>query len=472
MTFHSTRRKFAVETLSPRVVLDAQSILEFENQISDFVINSRTQVDVTQPSEAYFRKVSWIVDNLIQTAGLHPDGSKIRDSLQSIAMPTGAVDSIIAGAFDADSGYGFAIFQDGSTEGVLWNDPNTPILLGDVQPLAGYQLADDTLIVALESNSTVRVVHFAVDGQELKSVILDGDVYSNAIVTSAGLIVLGSEQDQPLAVRVNNQLEVQYVTLELPSGADFATPVGVSHVAGQDLLVGSTIDAVGETRLVIWNDQGNVVPQPSLDSLSNLWALKVSGAAMLVDTEQGTAVIVRDPSLANSLGIAVDVPVLASELPSLKSRNYVESALTELTERDGEIFLGFIATDASGSLVHGLLVASSRLLPSAWQNPVDAADVSTNQEISPLDALMVINALNTLKSRVLNSGDLDLQTRPDVSGDGALSPIDALLVINRLNLRSTGNAEGELASPSSSVLWHYTFIDEIEPLWRRKLLNF
>ncbi len=471
MTSLPTRRKLAIETLSPRVVLDAESVLEFENQISDFVINSRAQVDVTQPSEAYFRKVSWIVDNLIQTAGLHPDGSKIMDSLQSTAMPTGAVDSIIVGAFDADSGYGFSVFEDGSTQGVLWNDPNTPILLGDVQPLAGYQLADDTLIVALESNSTVRVVHFAVDGQELKSVMLDGDVYSNAIATSDGLVVFGSEQEQPLAVRINNQLEVQYITLDVPSGTDFATPVGLSQLAGQSFVVGSTIDAVGETRLVTWNDQGNVVPQPSLDSLSNLWALKVSGAAMLVDTEQGTAVIVRDPSLANSLGIAVDVPVLASELPSLRNRDYVESALTELTEHDGEIYLAFIATDASGSLVHGLLVASSRLLPSAWQNPVEATDVSTNREISPLDALMVINALNTLKSRVLNSGDLNLQTRPDVSGDGALSPIDALLVINRLNQRSTGNAEGELDSPSDASAWEQFYFEELEPQLRKKFFK-
>lgn len=80
-----------------------------------------------------------------------------------------------------------------------------------------------------------------------------------------------------------------------------------------------------------------------------------------------------------------------------------------------------------------LLAADLGALP--YHNPLIAADVDYDFNVSPRDALMVINELNGAGSRVLSSDPVDPQGKQfiDVNGDGALSPIDALLIINQLN---------------------------------------
>ncbi|MHB8864475.1 MAG: Ig-like domain-containing protein [Pirellulaceae bacterium] len=91
-----------------------------------------------------------------------------------------------------------------------------------------------------------------------------------------------------------------------------------------------------------------------------------------------------------------------------------------------------------------------------WHNPENALDVNIDEQVSPIDALQIINALNTR-----GSGNLPVppasDNRPppllDVTGDNRLSPLDALRVINHLNADDVG--EGEffsmaLVSPSAS----------------------
>ncbi len=90
-----------------------------------------------------------------------------------------------------------------------------------------------------------------------------------------------------------------------------------------------------------------------------------------------------------------------------------------------------------------------------WHNARNRFDVNDDTFITPLDALLVINAIN---DRLTLPPELPTPFIPvrfvDVSSDGNLSPIDALLVINELN-RARANAEGELPtvdlSPSPSL---------------------
>ena len=70
------------------------------------------------------------------------------------------------------------------------------------------------------------------------------------------------------------------------------------------------------------------------------------------------------------------------------------------------------------------------------------ADTSGDGLVSPRDALIVINYLNTLHSGLPPAPPVILAGMVDVSGDGLVSPIDVLLVINSLNRRS-GQGEGE-----------------------------
>lgn len=79
-----------------------------------------------------------------------------------------------------------------------------------------------------------------------------------------------------------------------------------------------------------------------------------------------------------------------------------------------------------------------------FHNYLASADVDGDFKISPLDALMVINQINTNGSGSL-AGRQAPTTRVglvDVDGDNILSPLDALLVINSIN---RGEGVGELA---------------------------
>src|SRR5690606_6699078 len=64
-----------------------------------------------------------------------------------------------------------------------------------------------------------------------------------------------------------------------------------------------------------------------------------------------------------------------------------------------------------------------------------AEDVNKDFIVTPIDALLVINALNRGGARSFAEGETETQLTHllDVNGDKMLTPMDALAVINRLN---------------------------------------
>lgn len=112
---------------------------------------------------------------------------------------------------------------------------------------------------------------------------------------------------------------------------------------------------------------------------------------------------------------------------------------------------------ADGEVVddwHGSLQGFTRHQP---------ADVNGDGQLSPMDALLVINRLNMRKIDpfgTFESGDMAL----DTNGDGHISSIDALIVVNRINaisanIPAASGAEGEQAADA-----FFAFDDEDEPL--------
>lgn len=98
-----------------------------------------------------------------------------------------------------------------------------------------------------------------------------------------------------------------------------------------------------------------------------------------------------------------------------------------------------------------------------WNNARRPFDVNDNGSVSVIDALLVINAINTRRSRVLPTALSNVNGLfgfVDSSGDGALSPIDALLVINELN-RSRRNAEGESFASHDVALQQVALEDDL-----------
>ncbi|WP_158222753.1 FG-GAP-like repeat-containing protein [Rhodopirellula sp. MGV] len=83
-----------------------------------------------------------------------------------------------------------------------------------------------------------------------------------------------------------------------------------------------------------------------------------------------------------------------------------------------------------------------------WQNPLEPSDVNGDGRVSPLDALMVINAigrgsyLHTGTSQLVSPSTLAAwpNVYVDQNGDGQMSPIDALRVINQIARNETALA--------------------------------
>ena len=71
----------------------------------------------------------------------------------------------------------------------------------------------------------------------------------------------------------------------------------------------------------------------------------------------------------------------------------------------------------------------------AWQNADNRHDVNADGFLSSIDALLILNDINSHGARRLTAPQPDLQPPPfvDVSGDGFTTPLDALLVLNELN---------------------------------------
>ncbi len=86
-----------------------------------------------------------------------------------------------------------------------------------------------------------------------------------------------------------------------------------------------------------------------------------------------------------------------------------------------------------------------------FHNYSNSKDVNNDGIVSPIDALLIINRLNSGGAGVLTTGSGEGEPGKhyvDVNNDGRLSPIDALQVINGLNSRGgSGEGEGSLAAP-------------------------
>jgi len=87
---------------------------------------------------------------------------------------------------------------------------------------------------------------------------------------------------------------------------------------------------------------------------------------------------------------------------------------------------------------------------SLWQNPANRFDVDDNNVVASIDALLLINVLNSGKAGALPFPGGPALPPPfyDVNGDGKILPIDAILVINHLNANRGGGESPDTGSPA------------------------
>lgn len=86
----------------------------------------------------------------------------------------------------------------------------------------------------------------------------------------------------------------------------------------------------------------------------------------------------------------------------------------------------------------------------AWNNSMFHEDINGDAKVSPVDAVIIINRLNSRSDRHLPANNPNFDHFVDVNGDNRLSPSDALLVIQYLN-RRTPSGEGEAGDSEGSM---------------------
>lgn len=113
-----------------------------------------------------------------------------------------------------------------------------------------------------------------------------------------------------------------------------------------------------------------------------------------------------------------------------------------------------------------------------WHNGSYPPDVNDDGVVAPLDALMIINDLNTRGSRLLPLEQLPrVASYLDTNGDGYIAAVDAILAINELNRVDRSESEaGSVdmyaigASPKVAAAGtarnKFVKIQQTAPLWR------
>lgn len=434
--------QLANEVLEPRNFMAAHQFVPMEFPASQFVTNHRQQSDLNLQSAAY-RQISTVDENSIKTVGLHPQGHAIITTMLTMQLPPSAVDAIIENVVDSDTALGFATFPNGETEGVLWITPEIVVRLGDSVPIAGVQFGDQSVLVALESSSGMRVIEFDRNGEITHSLNLGSDTYTEVLTTSEGLLLWGSAEGGSSLAHVDEDFSVSTVELQLPASATFALPVGYYRYSAGWEYVGTASDDQGRTRVVLWDQQGNIRESVLLDGYS---ASKAVGRVILVESDSGQAVVFRDEAIARRFNTEVNQPIAIAELALLQGRGLTQIAIPDIWEVNGELYLGIVALGANSQLKHGMIVSAEHSLPSPWQNSRIPADVNRSGSVTPIDALIVINEMNRTGPRKLTAVDLTDLALQDVNGDGVLTPIDALIAINYLNRQFGNRNEGESRS--------------------------
>ena len=114
-------------------------------------------------------------------------------------------------------------------------------------------------------------------------------------------------------------------------------------------------------------------------------------------------------------------------------------------------------TDAQGVwTATPFTIAVTDVNESPYQNPNNKYDVTGEGNVTPLDALLIINQLSRGGATPIQNLGSIAPPYLDVNGDFWVTPLDALLVINELNrMRSGAGGEGE------AILARDSFFDSL-----------
>ena len=248
------------------------------------------------------------------------------------------------------------------------------------------------------------------------------------------------------------------VTIAANDLTEVSLPTSVTIAAGQ-ASASFTIDTVDDTVLdalqavtIDVHAEGYASESATLE-VSDWETLSLSLSVTSISEKNGTAIATIARSNTDNAQLLV-VTIASSDpsrvsVPATVTILAGQSSVTvEVQAIDNRVFAGsqtieILATAAgyAGQAESSLTVTDDdRQFP--WQSPRNSLDVNDSGQVTPLDALLVINAINIRQALTPELPDPFIPVAyVDVNGDNNLSAIDALLVINYLNVRPGGEGE-------------------------------
>lgn len=248
---------------------------------------------------------------------------------------------------------------------------------------------------------------------------------------------LVGERGQTVTVPVN--LEVTEATGITLSSVDLVVEYDAGRFTVGNFRAGTLLQGAGfNSPLVNTSVPGIIRLTMSTASGTTLLPQGTTGSLLLMDfTVQDTA------TGATAINLRADYG------------DGVRTTATNLT--DGQVqrlTLGPAPTNAATDAVDGRFTIQEK--PAVvWHNAVRPTDVNGDGQVTPVDALALINYLNEHGAQnPLSAAGESVVPYYDVNGDGNCTPLDVLLVINVLNQLAAG-AEGELAAnaEAAAAVW-------------------
>ncbi|MBI2479909.1 MAG: hypothetical protein HYV60_15145, partial [Planctomycetia bacterium] len=175
----------------------------------------------------------------------------------------------------------------------------------------------------------------------------------------------------------------------------------------------------------------------------------IAGCAGPLAVTARTLTVVANASVGAALLISGRVTNVEPLLTNVDTIEGVVGGLGMFLVNDGPLTDNVVLVDTAPLGIRDVRVLPPSDAPdgegSPPQNAANRFDVNDDGAVSPVDALAVVNYLNSLASGVQAEGSSHPRVRlyVDVNGDREASALDALLVINYLNSRTASLAEGE-----------------------------
>ena len=297
--------------------------------------------------------------------------------------------------------------------------------------------------------------------------VSDGELDDTAEVT----ITVAGRNDAPRLVNDDLQVSAGQATV-LPI---LDNDIDVDGVIDPTTIIITTQPSSGALEV---QPDGTVVYEP-LDGFTGIDQFQYTVADDTGQQSEQATVTLRiefAPQTTSLLtGTSIDTPLDIDTLAAVTSDDAVPESLTIVSgPSSGTIellgnaqirytpnagFLGddeiiFTVANAEGYISVPTTISIS-VVESTLENPVMAEDVNASGEVTPIDALLVINVLD----REGESGSIPVQPTDkgpnyyDVNGNKTVSPIDALRVINFMGAEANADeGEGEETTPLSAII--------------------